>query len=120
MKRRLFHRPNARIGATLIVVMLIAAAFGVMYTPYDPIINNLHMRLVAPSALHWLGTDEWGRDVFSRLLNGASVSVLVSVSTVLVSVASGSMMTQYFNFEKLALSLALFGAAASGLKPWQM
>ena len=96
---RLLRRPNAKIGIALIAVMLVAAAFGVIYTPYDPIINNLHARLVAPSAQHWFGTDEWGRDVFSRLLNGASVSVFVSFATVLFSVGIGALigaLTGYF------------------------
>ena len=131
------HRPNAKIGAVLIAVMLVAAVFGVMYTPYDPIINNLHMRLVAPSGQHWFGTDEWGRDVFSRLLNGASVSVFVSFATVLVSVAIGALvgaLTGYFSgwlsrivmlfidallaFPSLIMALgviAVFGASSTGV-----
>ncbi|HEX7916371.1 ABC transporter permease [Rudaea sp.] len=137
MRSRLFRRPNAKIGAALIAVMLIAAVFGVMYTPYDPIINNLHLRLVAPSGQHWLGTDEWGRDVFSRLLNGASISVFVSFSTVLVSVAIGALvgaLTGYFSgwpsrvvmlfidallaFPSLIMALgviAVFGASSTGV-----
>lgn len=137
MRSRLFRRPNAKIGAALIAVMLVAAVFGVIYTPYDPIINNLHLRLVAPSGQHWLGTDEWGRDVFSRLLNGASVSVFVSFSTVLVSVASGALigaLTGYFGgwpsrivmlfvdallaFPSLIMALgviAVFGASSTGV-----
>ena len=74
----LFSRPNAIVGGVLLLVMLVAAIVGHIYTPYDPIANDLTARLKAPSAAHWLGTDEWGRDVLSRLLYGAGVSMSIS------------------------------------------
>lgn len=89
--RLLFSRPNAIIGGSLLLVMITAALLGHVYTPYDPIIIDLDTRLAAPSALHWLGTDEWGRDVLSRLLFGAGVSVTISLCTVVCAVTGGAL-----------------------------
>ena len=90
--RALFSRPNAIAGGILLLVMLVAAVVGHVYTPYDPIANDLTARLKAPSAAHWLGTDEWGRDVLSRLLFGAGVSVSISLFTVVAAVLSGALL----------------------------
>jgi peptide/nickel transport system permease protein len=89
--KALLHRPNALIGAALLAVMLLSAIIGSAYTPYDPIVIDLAVRLQAPSLQHWLGTDEWGRDVLSRLLYGATVSVTISFFTVLLAVVIGAL-----------------------------
>lgn len=89
--KALARRPNAIAGGTLLAVALVAAIVGHFYTPYDPVANDLMARLKAPSAVHWLGTDEWGRDVLSRLLYGAGVSVTISFFTVVAAVASGTL-----------------------------
>lgn len=89
--RLLFSRPNAIVGSSLLLLMIAAALLGNIYTPYDPIIIDLNSRLAAPSALHWLGTDEWGRDVLSRLLFGAGVSVTISLCTAVCAVAGGAL-----------------------------
>jgi peptide/nickel transport system permease protein len=109
MLRALFSRPNAIVGGTLLLVMLVAAIAGHLYTPYDPVANDLTARLKAPSAAHWLGTDEWGRDVLSRLLFGAGVSMSISLFTVVAAVASGALLgaaTGYFGgwFERISMA----------------
>lgn len=86
---RFLRRPNAAIGATLLGIVFIAALVGVFWTPHDPVGNELTLRLKAPSASHWLGTDEWGRDVLSRLLVGAGTSVGISLATVALAVGAG-------------------------------
>ena len=86
---RFLSRPNAAIGATLLGIVFIAALVGVFWTPHDPVGNELTLRLRAPSASHWLGTDEWGRDVLSRLLVGAGTSVGISLATVALAVGAG-------------------------------
>jgi ABC-type dipeptide/oligopeptide/nickel transport system permease subunit len=65
----------------------VTAAF---WTPFDPLKVNLRARLQPPSALYWLGTDEFGRDVLSRIMAGAATSVLVSVLTVTFAVMIGA------------------------------
>lgn len=86
---RFLKRPNAAIGAALLAIVFLAAIVGVVWTPYDPVGGDLAMRLKAPSAAHWLGTDEWGRDVLSRILVGAGTSVGISFATVVLAVGSG-------------------------------
>lgn len=74
------RRPPAGqlIGATLCGAVLVAAVVGALWTPFDPHALDFTARLEAPSGLHWLGTDEFGRDVLSRLLTAIGVSLVVS------------------------------------------
>jgi peptide/nickel transport system permease protein len=72
--------------------MLSLAAGGLVHTPYDPIEVDFVRRLQPPSGGHWLGTDEWGRDVMSRLLAGAVVSIGASAATALAATAAGTVL----------------------------
>ncbi|MBU6960301.1 ABC transporter permease [Pseudomonas sp. CVAP len=81
---------NALIGGTLLVLLISMALLGVLWTPYDPLKIDLLSRLKAPSALHWLGTDEFGRDVLSRLIIGARTSLWISLLTVCLALFFGS------------------------------
>jgi peptide/nickel transport system permease protein len=108
--RAFLRRPNAIAGGILLGVMLLAALMGAIYTPYDPVANDLLTRLKPPSGAHWFGTDEWGRDVFSRLLFGAGVSVSISFFTVIAAVTSGALIgvaTGYFGgwFERISMAI---------------
>lgn len=71
-----------RWGFGLTLLLLIVALSAPWLAPYDPIGQNLPARLAAPSAAHWMGTDELGRDILSRIIYGTRVSMLVSVSVV--------------------------------------
>ncbi len=71
-----------RWGFGLTLLLLIVALAAPWLAPYDPVAQNLPARLMAPSALHWMGTDELGRDILSRIIFGTRVSMLVSVSVV--------------------------------------
>lgn len=82
-------RPNLVIGGTLLGCVLIVAATALVWTPYDPVRTNLRRRLRPPSAEYWLGTDEFGRDVLSRLMTGAVTSVTVAAATVVVALLLG-------------------------------
>lgn len=72
-----------RWGLALTVLLVALAVAAPWLAPADPTAQNLPMRLAAPSAAHWMGTDELGRDILSRVLFGARVSMLVSFSVVL-------------------------------------
>jgi len=78
------------------VIIALAARW---IAPADPTAQNLPSRLAAPSAAHWMGTDELGRDILSRIIYGTRVSMIVSVSVVLgagiVGLAIGAL-TGYF------------------------
>jgi peptide/nickel transport system permease protein len=82
-------RPNLVIGGTLLGLVLIIATTALVWTPYDPVRTNLRRRLRPPSADYWLGTDEFGRDVASRLMAGAVTSVTVAAATVIVALLLG-------------------------------
>src|SRR5258708_34609867 len=72
----------ARVGFAAAVVLLLAALFAPWIAPADPAAQNLPARLASPSRGHWMGTDELGRDILSRTLYGARISLLVSVCVV--------------------------------------
>jgi peptide/nickel transport system permease protein len=79
------------IGGALMTLLLLTAATAEFWTPFDPLRVNLRARLQAPSSLYWLGTDEFGRDVFSRVMAGASASVIIALCTVVLAVGVGLM-----------------------------
>ena len=83
------HNPLAAIGVVLVVVFVILAIFGPWIAPQDPAAIHLASRLDPPSAGHWLGTDELGRDILSRIIYGARISMLVGGSVVLASLTLG-------------------------------
>ena len=91
VQRRSLPALNALIGGSLLLVLVALALLGLVWTPYDPLKLNLSLRLQAPSALHWLGTDEFGRDVLSRLIIGASTSLWISLLSVGVALVSGTL-----------------------------
>nr|WP_128560642.1 ABC transporter permease [Methylobacterium crusticola] len=81
---------NALIGGVLIGTLLVVAGVGALWTPYDPLRLSFRSKLAAPSAAFWLGTDEFGRDVLSRLMAGAAASVWIAVLTVTLAVVVGT------------------------------
>lgn len=82
--------PAAIIGFGLAALLLAAAAFGPLLAPVNPDTLDLDGALVGPSSGHWLGQDELGRDLFSRLLVGARASALVGLIVILISVTIGT------------------------------
>jgi peptide/nickel transport system permease protein len=77
------HSLLARIGFTIVAILILAALFAPWIGHANPSAQNLAARLQPPSAQHWMGTDELGRDIFSRILFGARISLLVSICVVL-------------------------------------
>src|SRR5438270_2812441 len=82
-------RPLAAIGVVMVVIFTLFAIFAPMLAPQDPAALSLPSRLMPPSAAHWFGTDELGRDIFSRVIYGARISMLVGTSVVLGSLMIG-------------------------------
>jgi peptide/nickel transport system permease protein len=82
-------RANAWIGGALVGAVALMALVSAVWTPLDPLRLNVRQRLQAPSLQFLLGTDEFGRDVLSRLMAGAGTSVLVAALTVLVALVLG-------------------------------
>lgn len=83
------QRPLGTAGAVLIVIMLLAAAFAEVVAPYDPTELNFADLLLPPSPDHLLGTDNFGRDVFSRIIFGSRTALLVGFTASLVGCTLG-------------------------------
>ena len=81
---------NLIIGFMLISVVSVMALVGLVYTPYPPNEMNAEIKNQAPSLLHLFGTDQFGRDIFSRVLEGASTSFFIAASVVLVGAVIGT------------------------------
>ncbi|MCX8995896.1 ABC transporter permease [Rhizobiaceae bacterium BDR2-2] len=83
------HQRNRAIGGALFAGFLLAALLGRIWTPFDPLRIDLRSKLQAPGGAHWLGTDEFGRDVLSRLMAAAGSSVSISLTTVCFAILAG-------------------------------
>jgi len=73
----MLHQPLGAAGLIFIVVMALVAVFAPLVTPYDPLTVDYGGMLAAPSWQHWMGTDSFGRDVFSRIIYGARTALAV-------------------------------------------
>ncbi len=87
--QRFLHRPIAVAGLVVIVSFILVAVFAPLIAPYDPIATSWTAIRKAPSALHWMGTDENGRDVAARVIFGARASLLAGVISVIIAAAIG-------------------------------
>jgi len=83
------HNALATVGVVLVILFFLCAIFAPWLAPYDPAAINLPSRLIPPTSLHWCGTDELGRDICSRLIYGARISMLVGSSVVFASLGIG-------------------------------
>jgi len=93
---RLFtQKPLGAFGFVLILILLLAAAVATLapqWIPYGYNDQNVAVRLQGPSAAHWAGTDKFGRDVFSRVLHGARISVAVGFGATFIGVLGATML----------------------------
>ncbi|MEI5676774.1 ABC transporter permease [Mesorhizobium sp. CGMCC 1.15528] len=80
---------NATIGGAIVISLVVLAVLGPQIAPYDPLALDLLSRMKGLSATHWLGTDEFGRDILSRLIHGARTSVWISFATVAFAMVFG-------------------------------
>jgi peptide/nickel transport system permease protein len=83
------HNPLAAVGVALVVMFIILALFAPWIAPQDPAAIELPARLDSVSHVHWFGTDELGRDILSRVIYGARISMMVGSCVVLASLAIG-------------------------------
>ena len=87
--RALLRNPLAVVGLVIVLGLVLVAALAPFIAPYSPIESNLGNRLAPPSAAHWMGTDELGRDIFSRVIHGARITLLIVVLVAAVSAPLG-------------------------------
>jgi peptide/nickel transport system permease protein len=90
--RRLLRSRNVIIGTTLLVTILLLVTFGPMLSPYNPELMTPAERLKPPSAQYFFGTDDFGRDIFTRVLYGGRVSLLVGLVSVAISCTIGTLL----------------------------
>ena len=121
---RWFLRKNPRmlVGVVLLAILLFVAAFAPFIAPYDPIKVTIADQLQPPSGAHWLGTDDLGRDVFSRVLWGSRVSLSVGVISVSIGFFVGvsiGLLAGYLGgtFDLLAMRVIDAIAITSALGP---
>lgn len=88
--RKLFRRQTAVFGMAVCLLMILLACFGNLLCPYGPFDVDTANKLAAPSAAHWMGTDDLGRDLFSRIAYGARITLTVSIASVAVALTLGT------------------------------
>jgi peptide/nickel transport system permease protein len=82
---------GALIGLTILAILILAAIFAPLLTEYDPIAIDPPKRLQPPNREHWLGTDHFGRDIYSRVVYGARISLPVGLIAVTIAAVSGAL-----------------------------
>src|SRR6202035_5372699 len=87
--RRLFARKGAVVGMVVIAAFILLTAFAPVIAPYDPIATSWTLVRKPPSALHWFGTDDLGRDVLSRVIFGARASLMAGAISVGIALGVG-------------------------------
>jgi peptide/nickel transport system permease protein len=87
--RRLFKRKGAVVGLAVIAAFVVIAVFAPFASPYDPIATSWSLVRKAPSAQHWFGTDDLGRDVLARVIYGARASLMAGAISVGIALAIG-------------------------------
>ncbi|MBV9856372.1 MAG: ABC transporter permease [Streptosporangiaceae bacterium] len=100
--RLLVRRPTFIVGAVILLFWIVCAMFGHLIAPDNPLAQNLLSPNTGPSGAHWLGTDQLGRDVLSRILAGARDILLITLLATLLGTVLGTV---------LGLAMGYFGGA---------
>jgi len=79
-------------GLVLLSLIVLSAVFAPLIAPYDPLAQDIVNRLMPPSSEFWLGTDSYGRDVLSRIIYGARISLFVGLVSILVAMTLGTLL----------------------------
>jgi peptide/nickel transport system permease protein len=87
--RRLVHSPEGLVGVVLLAIMILLTVLGPRVVPYDPQEISFTDKLQHPSTHHWFGTDEAGRDMFSRVIIGTRISLVAAMVVIVLATAIG-------------------------------
>lgn len=90
--RRVCGTLPGAVGCVLVTVVMVAAVFAPWVATHDPDSLNVMNRFAGPSAAHWLGTDHLGRDLYSRLVHGATVAMAVALTSIAVALTAGTLL----------------------------
>jgi peptide/nickel transport system permease protein len=105
--RRVVARPLGWIGLALVATVLAAALFADQIAPYDPLALNVRAKLQGPSAEHWFGTDQLGRDTLSRVIFGARAALEVAILAVGLAMSAGLLLGLVAGYGPRAVDAAL-------------
>jgi ABC-type dipeptide/oligopeptide/nickel transport system permease subunit len=111
----LFRNKNMVLAGIIFVIILACAVFAPIIAKYDPNIVDVYKLLLPPNESHWFGTDGFGRDIFSRVVYGARLSLTISLSVVLISGFLGSilgMVAGYYKKMELIIMCVMDGLMA--------
>ncbi len=100
---------SAMIGLCMLVILVLCAIFAPALAPYDPYASDLPNSLKPPSSTHIMGTDELGRDILSRILYGARISLIVGVEAVSLALACGVVLGAVAGFYGGKVDTAIMG-----------
>lgn len=87
--RRIRHDPMGAIGLALVILVVFCGMFAPWITPFDPFKIDVPNKFQGPSLIHWMGTDNLGRDVFSRVIAGSRIALTVGITTIATALALG-------------------------------
>lgn len=104
--RRLRKNKMAMVGMMMVLILLVAAVFAPFIAPYDPAAQDLTKMKQMPSFAHLLGTDDYGRDILSRIIYGGRVSLLVAILAIAVGLLIGCL---------IGVSAGYFGGSYDGI-----
>ncbi|MCY3835469.1 MAG: ABC transporter permease [Anaerolineaceae bacterium] len=96
--RRLFHNKLAVFGALFILLVIFMGIFGPSLVSFDPDGMDFTAMLSGPTQKHWMGTDEFGRDIFTRVVYGARISLMVGIVAVSISTIAGTLLGMIAGF----------------------
>jgi peptide/nickel transport system permease protein len=117
LREFLGHSGSARVGLALTLFLFAVALAAPLVAPADPTAQNLPQRLASPSGAHWMGTDQLGRDILSRVIYGTRVSMFVSVCVVLgagtVGLAIGALAGYFGGWFDRLVNIVLINAFLS-------
>jgi peptide/nickel transport system permease protein len=89
LARRIGQDPLGLLGLMIVVAIVIVGVLAPWITPFDPLKLNIPDKFQPPNAVHWMGTDQLGRDVFSRIIVGTRIALVVGVSTIGIALVLG-------------------------------
>lgn len=85
----LVRNPLSALGLAIIVLLVLTAIFADQLAPFSPTRQNLSMRLLPPSAAHWMGTDQLGRDILSRVIHGTRITLRIVILVAVIAAPLG-------------------------------
>lgn len=108
--QQFLQNKGAVVGMVILSIIILLSVFASVIAPYPPALQNWDEALQPPSSAHWFGTDEFGRDIFSRILYGGRISLMVGFVSVAMACVAGSLLGAISGYVGGALDIAIMRA----------